>query len=584
MARRKQENFNNMNVKKTIIILAALMGVWQGASAQEAHFTPTTTQNGSKTMPYLIESIDDLNNLAEDIANGVPKNAENKATGYEGVYFKLTTNLDYSSVTPDENGNNFQPIGFGSESYAPDDHPFMGIFDGDNHTISGIKYSDVSVTGEGVGLFGYVYYPAVIKNINLKNCTFEANYYVGAIVGESAGYGNSHIQGTGQTINDEYEDYGIYNCTVADDVTVTGKNIKVHDEETDKDVIIPAYFIGGIIGECRNMKVVNCVSSAAVKGHDFVGNITGRLMSSTDSYGNERGVIEDCYTTKGKPDAYSSADYCSEIAGACGPVEKVDGEGARGTEGTFKITLYADDTDQDIKNDTRLDNYSPQVVDVTFKGMTLKKDGSWNLVSLPFAITNTTGTPLEGADIRKLESTFLNTETGKLTLNCSQENINQIENPNNEPYLIQWTDGDNIVDPTFKGVTTYLTRSHSIMTDKINATGVYNATTIPADDKTMVCMNADGTLSHPDTDTTVNAFTGYFTLKDGLTSDNVTEIVLNFEEPTGINAIEQSGNLQSDDAIYDLSGRKITNCQLSIINCQLPKGIYIKNGKKFIIK
>ena len=38
-----------------------------------------------------------------------------------------------------------------------------------------------------------------------------------------------------------------------------------------------------------------------------------------------------------------------------------------------------------------------------------------------------------------------------------------------------------------------------------------------------------------------------------------------------------------DDAIYDLSGRKL-NSQLSFVNSQLPKGIYIKNGKKVLMR
>jgi hypothetical protein len=47
---------------------------------------------------------------------------------------------------------------------------------------------------------------------------------------------------------------------------------------------------------------------------------------------------------------------------------------------------------------------------------------------------------------------------------------------------------------------------------------------------------------------------------------------------TDINNIGQSDNLQSDDdAIYDLSGRKVSNGQM-------PKGIYIQNGKKVVIK
>ena len=68
--------------------------------------------------------------------------------------------------------------------------------------------------------------------------------------------------------------------------------------------------------------------------------------------------------------------------------------------------------------------------------------------------------------------------------------------------------------------------------------------------------------------------------------DNIT-----FETPSETTGIESltpgssSKGVYGDGGIYDLQGRKVAgNCQLSIINCQLPKGIYIKQGKKIIIK
>ena len=47
---------------------------------------------------------------------------------------------------------------------------------------------------------------------------------------------------------------------------------------------------------------------------------------------------------------------------------------------------------------------------------------------------------------------------------------------------------------------------------------------------------------------------------------------------------ERSGKSEKyDDAVYDLSGRRV-NFQLSPVNSQLKKGIYIQNGKKVAIK
>ena len=42
-------------------------------------------------------------------------------------------------------------------------------------------------------------------------------------------------------------------------------------------------------------------------------------------------------------------------------------------------------------------------------------------------------------------------------------------------------------------------------------------------------------------------------------------------------------NEESANNIYDLSGRKI-NCQLSTVNSQIKKGLYIVNGKKLLVR
>lgn len=50
--------------------------------------------------------------------------------------------------------------------------------------------------------------------------------------------------------------------------------------------------------------------------------------------------------------------------------------------------------------------------------------------------------------------------------------------------------------------------------------------------------------------------------------------------PTAINTWEIAVDDDSDPAIYDLNGRKVADSMLQ----RLPKGVYIQNGKKFIVK
>ena len=117
---------------KTIIVLATLLAFGQGAWAQTSSFPETDDEKGTEAKPFLIENIEDLNALASDVNSG---------TDYSGTYFKLTTDLDYSSVAlfdSDEDGtadSNFTTIGSGDESDGKD---FKGIFNGNGKYIKGI--------------------------------------------------------------------------------------------------------------------------------------------------------------------------------------------------------------------------------------------------------------------------------------------------------------------------------------------------------------------------------------------------------------------------------------------------------------
>ena len=94
--------------KYLTIAFASLFVFAQGAWAQdqEPHFKTikdtdgTVLQDGSENKPFLISSVKDLNNLAEDVNNGID---------YEGVYFRQTDDITYGE------DDVFTPIGMGDE-------------------------------------------------------------------------------------------------------------------------------------------------------------------------------------------------------------------------------------------------------------------------------------------------------------------------------------------------------------------------------------------------------------------------------------------------------------------------------------
>ena len=111
-------------VLAAVLTLAALLTgqnlwAWEGSGTSES--------------PYLIQTKDDLDQLATDV---------NAGTDYHGKFFKLTTDLDY-------NGKNYTAIGIPSPG-----RPFRGTFDGNNKTISGISINKSETNDQA--LFGYI--------------------------------------------------------------------------------------------------------------------------------------------------------------------------------------------------------------------------------------------------------------------------------------------------------------------------------------------------------------------------------------------------------------------------------------------
>ncbi len=147
------------------------------------------TGSGTEEDPYLIKFPFQLDSLAKRV---------NRGDSYEGKYFKLAADLDYSGVAL-ENGNNYTPI---ASNTANDNLRFKGHFDGDYHTISGIKISRESAY---LGLFGA--FEGTLKNLTIENSSIAAlggKGRIGALIGVN--YGT------------------VENCHVKADVTVSSVN------------------------------------------------------------------------------------------------------------------------------------------------------------------------------------------------------------------------------------------------------------------------------------------------------------------------------------------------------------------------
>jgi hypothetical protein len=242
-------------------------------------------------------------------------------------------------------------------------------------------------------------------------------------------------------------------------------------------------------------------------------------------------------------------------------------------------------------NSTTISEAHGYVADVTLSGRTLYKDGSWNTLCLPFNVGNFTGTPLEGATVKTLASTSFT--GGTLTMNFT-EDVNSIEA--GTPYIVMWTKPDgytvdggyDISEPMFKNVFISDATANA-KTDYVDFVGCYSPVSIYTAEKTKLYLGADNTLYYPTaTDFQVNAFRGYFQLKQGLkagdTSAGVRAFVLNFGDDSNATGIVSAGANSSLFTLhsslsewYSLDGRKLSGKPTQ-------RGIYVHGGKKVVVK
>jgi len=216
---------------------------------------------------------------------------------------------------------------------------------------------------------------------------------------------------------------------------------------------------------------------------------------------------------------------------------------------------------------------------VVLSGRKLWKDGAWNTICLPFTVNDFSGTPLEGATVKTLESSDFNDADGTLTLNFSNDNLTSIEA--GKPYIVKWESGDHITNPVFPGANISSTM-RNVATTYADFIGTYRPIAFAGEDKSILYLGGDNNLYYPNDAMTINACRAYFHLNGIEAGDvaNIKEFVLNFEDdPDAIGSVHSSESIvhSEADAWYDLSGRRLQGKPSQ-------KSMYIYNGKKQVVK
>ena len=238
--------------------------------------------------------------------------------------------------------------------------------------------------------------------------------------------------------------------------------------------------------------------------------------------------------------------------------------------------------------------YMDRTQDVTLTGRKLN-GGKWNTLCLPFNLSTLDGTPLAGAEVRELDFTNSYDADGIIDNNVDDDYYTHYdaweeklylyfkqatEIKAGKPYIVK--PQSDINGPTFSNV--QITRSSaSIESGDVGVlfVGNFDPAPLETDNTYNLYLGSDNKLYYPGTnDFKVNAFRGYFLVDpsdEGAFESEVRSVFLNFgdDEPSVVRDID-IGQWKTDNVVYDLNGRKV--------NAPLKKGIYIRNGRKVVIK
>lgn len=218
---------------------------------------------------------------------------------FAGETVRLTADIDLG-------GSDFTPIGHDTQ-ISDRAWPFCGTFDGQEHTISGLKTVCLEWPAEDMprynqALFGYAE-NAVIKNLTVSG-RVDSEYdnaagLVASFEGEQGLISNcvSEVQVKGKSFvggivgNSFCKDLRLENCQNLGEVTAARyvggllgsgnmDNVTVSGSENRGVVTGTEYCAGGLIGSAKVVDLTDCANYGAVSGKSVVGGLMGESESS----------------------------------------------------------------------------------------------------------------------------------------------------------------------------------------------------------------------------------------------------------------------------------------------------------------
>lgn len=205
-----------------------------------------------------VENFDDLLGLA----------AQSQTLDFENETIYLDADI---VITPIEQAT-MDKYGIKHLTFGNSDRPFKGIFDGQGHTIKGLRYQKTILPDQNCGLISYAQ-NAVVRNLTIEDAVLESVYQGGIVVGQAK------------------------NC-ILENITVLNSDLEVKPAVNIVSLITNGGFCGGAIaGLMENSIMYNCEISgtkvhcnntsgiAALGGEGlYMGGLVGWASNSTIEY------------------------------------------------------------------------------------------------------------------------------------------------------------------------------------------------------------------------------------------------------------------------------------------------------------
>jgi len=315
---------------KSTSVLVQMTVVWMDLG--DAQPTPFDPGDGTAANPFKVFNVATLQKVGTETTTG----------GWTlDAHYIVTADINLTGVA-------FTPIG--SFSYTTPGTEFVGTFNGNGKTITGLKIEDSSPTGQG--LFGAISgSTAEVKNLTLtgvtigttsvnnvgglvgfnnggtvENCnvsgSIKGNYNVGGVVGQNDNGGTVENCNASGSINGSYDMGGVVGNNASGTIkdcsfvtgTVDGDNEVGGIVGTNYDDVMGCKFkgtsvtgsnynIGGVVGKNEGV-VDSCEASGTVDGYENVGGVVGLNLSATT-------IVQNCHATGN----VSGNDYTGGVVG-----------------------------------------------------------------------------------------------------------------------------------------------------------------------------------------------------------------------------------------------------------------------------